>query len=110
MKAKIRSLAVFVVLTIAARAQTAVDWDFRGGSGVPLSLSANVSMPENLFGQNEQSGNHPRFNGVKASFDYSGVNGPASGGHNASIGAVAGPLDPATSTYFVFTVGTMAAL
>ena len=104
MNAMLRSLAVFVVLAIAARSQTAVYWNFSGGSGAPLSLSANVTVPVDLFGNNEQPGNNPLFNSVSSSFGYSGINGPSSGVHNASIGVVTGPLDPVTSTYFEFTI------
>lgn len=104
MNAMLRSLAVFGVLAVAAQSQTAVYWNFGGGSGAPLSLSANVTVPVNLFGNNEQPGNNPLFNSVNSSFGYSGINGPSSGVHNASIGVVTGPLDPVTSTYFEFTI------
>ena len=104
MIAQIRLLAVFGMLALTARSQTAIYWNFGGGSGAPTTLSANVSVPVNLFGNNEQPGNNPLFNSVNSSSGYTGINGPASGVHNASIGVVTGPLDPVTSTYFEFTV------
>ena len=102
MNALIRLLPLLGGLALSAQAQTAIYWNF-GSGGAPTSLSANVTVPVNLFGNNEQPGNNPLFNAVNSSFGYTGINGPASGVHNASIGIVTGALDPAASTYFEFT-------
>lgn len=105
MKAKILSLVLFGLLATLSRA-TIIDiyWNFGSGTGAPLSLSANVTVPVDLFGCNEEPGNNPLFNAVNSSFGYTGLQGPASGIRNASIAVVGGALDPVTSTYFEFTV------
>jgi hypothetical protein len=104
MKTLVRSLAVFGLLAVGVHAQTTIYWNFMGGNGIPTIVPPNLSVTANLFGNNEQPGNNPLFDSVSQSGGYTGVNGPASGIHNASIGIVGGALDPVTSTYFEFTV------
>ena len=105
MNAFFRTLALLGILTVTARAQTTVDWDFSGGggSGAPIPTLPPHVTGGTLAGFNEFQGppaNNPGFNSSNSSSGYPG----ASGNHNASIGIVTGPLDPATSTYFEFTL------
>jgi len=109
MKSKTVSLVLFALLATTSRAiPPDIYWNFGGGSGAPLSLSANVTVPVNLFGNNEEPGNNPLFNSVSQSSGYVGLHGASSANHNASIAVVAGALDPVASTYFEFTVAPAA--
>lgn len=99
----LRVLAAFSLAALAAHATPTIYWNFMGGNGTPTNVPSNMTVTD-LFGNNEQPGNNPLFDSVSQSGGYSGVNGPASGIHNASIGIVSGALSVATSTYFEFTV------
>ena len=106
MKTLLRSLAVFCVLSVTARATLIdIDWNFGGGSGAPASIDPTITGGV-IAGINQYVGNTPLFNSVNPSFGYSG----ASGVHNASIAVVGGALDMANSTYFEFTIAPTSGL
>lgn len=110
MKTLLRSLAVFCVLSVAARAVVLdVYWNFACGDGdYTGSLPSNIAGPGIIAGINQFTGNNPLFNSVNSSSGYSGSHGAASGIHNASIAVVGGALDMANSTYFEFTLAPSA--
>ncbi len=101
----IPNLAVFLLLAVAAHAQIiGAYWDFQP-SGAPNTLPANITG--GIFsGMNQYGTNNPGFStGPDPSMGYAGLNGPASGNHNANIAIQGGStLDTATSTYFEFTL------
>ncbi len=109
MKTLLRSVAVFCVLSVAARAVVLdVYWNFGGGDGdYTGSLPSHVTGPGVIGGVNEFTGNTPLFNTVNPSSGYSGSHG-ISGFHNASIAVVGGALDMVTSTYFEFSLAPSA--
>jgi len=105
MKRLIIALAVFGHLAVAGHATIiGAYWDFQPG-GAPNTLPANITDGV-VAGFHQFGSNNPGFStGPDPSTGYSGVNGAASGNHNANIAIVGGStFDAATSTYFQFTL------
>lgn len=111
MKTLIRTLAVFGVLAIAGRASfVGVYWDFQPNGGA-LALPTEI-FGGTIVGMNQYGTNNPGFStGPDPSTGYTGVNGGASGNHNANIAIMGGStLDTAASTYFEFTLAPAAGM
>lgn len=114
MKHILRLSVVLVSLGMAAvglQAQTNVYWNFSTGTGTPAQLSSNLGGGV-ITAFNSDSGYTPAFDVSQPSSGYSGLNGPASGIHNASV-EVQGFVGPVNSladasnpnaTYFEFTL------
>jgi len=119
MKTLIRTLAVYGVLAVAARAQTTVYWNFSAGTGdydVGVGLPSNITGPGVISGNNGDPGYTPAFNVAQPSMGYSGLQGLASGTYNASIevqgfvgpiNSLADAINP-TATYFEFSLAPSA--
>ena len=90
-------LRMCCLLALAGVARGQATWDFTAGTG------AASSLPTNVVGG---GGTITATNGtlvIAATYVSSGYTG-ASGGNNASVGAVAGALSTTTSSYFEFTL------
>ncbi len=89
-------LRVCCLLAVMSMAHAQATWDFTSGTGAPLLLPANVT-----------GGTITATNATIAINLTSGSSGAypgASGGNSASVGAVTGPLNPTTSSYYSFTL------
>ena len=115
MRTLLRTLVVFAAFGLAAlgvRAQANVYWNFASGTGDPTQLSVNVTGGT-IASFHFDSGYTPDFRVTSpSSTGYTGLNGNASGLHNAAVEIqnFAGPIttlieaaDP-SATYFEFTL------